>query len=135
MFIDDDLLNAHVLVLEGLPHRIDTGRGGDLHLQTGKALSYEIDEVRDANRDGISSRLINPFQKLDDLPISFFGILKVSEAGSIKQVTEFEPSLIAGLDISPDMVSVDLRKDKSRPCASHHVEGEFAEKSVDGCPF
>jgi hypothetical protein len=135
MFVDDDLLNAHVLVLKGFPDRIDASRGGDLHLQTGKAFSYKIDEVRDTNRDRIRSGLINPLQKLDELSISFFGILKVSEAGGIEQVAEFQPSLMAGLDISPDMVSVDLREDKSRSCASHHVKGEFAEEGIDGCPF
>ena len=61
MLVDDDLLNAHVLILEGFSDRIDASRGGDLPLQTGKAFSYKIDEVREANRDRIRSRLINPF--------------------------------------------------------------------------
>src|SRR5512136_1639215 len=120
MFVDDDLLNTHVLVLEGFPDRIDASRGGDLHLQTGKAFSYKVDEVREANRHRICSRLINPFQELDELSISFFGILKVSKAGGIEQVAEFQPSLMAGIDISPDKVSVDLGEDESRPCASYH---------------
>jgi hypothetical protein len=39
---------------------------------------------------------------------------------------------VAGLDISLDMVSVDLGKDKSRSCTSHHIEREFAEEGIDG---
>jgi hypothetical protein len=135
MFVDDDLLNAHVLILEGFPDRIDPSRGGDLHLETGKAFSHKIDEIRQANRDRIRSGPINPFQKLDELSISFLGILKVPKAGGIEQVTEFEPSFMAGFDISLDMVSVDLRKDKSRPCASYYIEGELSEEGIDGCPF
>jgi hypothetical protein len=135
MFVNDDLLDPHVLILKGFPDRIDAGRGRDLHLQTGKAFSYKIDEVRDANRDRIRSSLVNPVQELDELSISFLGILKVSETGGIEQVTEFQPSLMAGLDISPDIVSVDLREDKSGSCASHHIKGEFAEEGINGCPF
>jgi hypothetical protein len=108
MFVDDNFLNAHVLVLEGFPDGIDAGRGGDLHLQTGKTFFYKIDEVREANRDCIRSGLINPFQKFDELSIPFLGVLKVSEAGGIEQVTEFQASLMAGLDVTPDIVSVDL---------------------------
>ena len=55
VFIDDDLLNAHVLILKGLPHRVDPGCGGDLDLQTGKAFSHQIDEVRNADGDRVGT--------------------------------------------------------------------------------
>ena len=39
---------------------------------------------------------------------------------------------MAGLDIPFDIVPVDLGQDKTGPCASHHVKGEFSEEGVDG---
>jgi hypothetical protein len=135
MFINDDLLDSHIFILEGFSDRIDTGRGRDLHLQTGKAFSYQIDEIGDAHRDRIGSRPINPFQKLDKLSISLLGILEVSKTRGIQEVTELQPSFMAGLDILLHIVSVHLGKDKSGSRASHHIEGQFAEEGIDGCPF
>jgi hypothetical protein len=135
MFIDDDLFNTHVFVLEGFPDCIDASCGRDLHLQAGKALSYKIDEVREANRDRVRSGSIDPFQELDELSISFLGIFEVSKAGGIEQITEFQPSLVTGLNVSFHMFSVDLWQDNAGSRPSDDIEGELAEERIDRCPF
>jgi len=132
MLVDDDLLHSHILILKGFPHRVHTGGGGDLHLEARKTLPDEIDEVRDADGNSIRSGPIDPFEKLDQFSITFSGILKVSKTGGIEEITEFQSSLMASLDISVYKFSVDLRKDITGSCSPHRIVGKFAKEGVDG---
>jgi hypothetical protein len=135
MLIDDDLLDPHLFILEGLSHRVDPGSGGDLHLEAGEALSHEIDEVRDAEGDGVRPRLIDPLKKFDQLSIAFFGILEVSNAGGVQKVTEFQTIFVADLDKSLDIIPIHLGQDKTGACPSDNIEGEFTEESIHRCSF
>jgi len=135
VLIDDDLLDAHILILEGLSYCVDPGRGGDLHLEAGETLSHEIDEVRDAEGDGVRPRLIDPLKKFDQLSVALFGILEISNAGSIQKVTEFQAIFVAGPDKSLHIISIHLGQDKAGSCPSDNIEREFTEEGIDGCPF
>jgi hypothetical protein len=131
MLIDDDLLSAHGFILKGFSHGIHTGCGGNLHLQPGKPFFDEIDEIGNTEGNGIRSCSVDPLQKFDQLSITFSGILKVSQARGIEEITEFQSSLVASPDITFYVSSVDLWQDKPRSCSSHDIEGKFAEKGID----
>ena len=83
MLIDDDLFSAHLFILEGFPHRIDPCCRRDLHLETRKALSHEVDKVRNADRDRIGTGAIDPFEKVNQLSVAFSRILKVSKTRGV----------------------------------------------------
>jgi hypothetical protein len=135
MLIDDDLLDPHLFILEGLSHRVDPGGGGDLYLEAGETFPHEIDEVRDAEGDSVRPRLIDPLKKFDQLSVTLFGILEVSDARSVQEVTEFQAIFVAGPDESLHIISIYLGQDKTGSCSSNNIEGEFTEESIDRCPF
>lgn len=131
MFINDDLFHAHVFILEGLSDRVDPGYCGDLDLETWEAFSHQIDKVGNPDGDRISPRFVNPFDELDQLSIAFSGILEISEAGSIEEITELQAFFMTGVDITLDVIAIDLGQDKARPCSSHDVEGKLAKEGID----
>ena len=135
VFINDNLFHSHLLILEGLADRVDPGRGGDFDLQAGKSLSHEIDEVRNAYRHCICARFVDPFEKLDQLPVTFSGILEVSEAWGVEKVAKFQAFLMAGLNIPFDVTAVDLGQNKAGPGSSHNVKGKLPEERIDGRPL
>jgi hypothetical protein len=53
MFVNDDLLDSHIFILQGLSDRIDTGCGGDLHFKAGKSFSHQVDEIGHTDGDRI----------------------------------------------------------------------------------
>jgi hypothetical protein len=79
--------------------------------------------------------LVNPLEKVDDLPVSFFGILKIPEAGGVEKITEFQSSFMAGLDVLLHRFPVDLGKDKPRSRPSDDIERKFTEEAVYRCPL
>jgi hypothetical protein len=135
VFIDNDLLHSHLLILDGLADRVDPGRGGDFDLQAGKSFSHEIDEVRNAYRHRICARFVDPFEKLDQLPITLSRVLEVSEAWGVEKVAELQAFLMAGLNIPIDITAVDLRQNKAGPSSSHDVKGKLPEERIDGRPL
>ncbi len=130
MLIDNDLLDSHRFILKGLPHGINPGRGGDLDLEARKTFPHEIDEVRDAHGDRIRAGLVDPFQKVNQLSITFSGVLQVSKTGGVQQVAEFQPSFVAGPYVSLHIFSIHLGQDKPGSRSPHNIEGKFPEEGI-----
>jgi hypothetical protein len=135
VLVNDNFLHPHVFVLERFSHRIDPRRGGDFHLQAGKTFSDQIDQIRSPQRYGICAGAVNPVEKLHELSIALFRILKISKAGSIEEVGKFQFSGMAGFDIILYVFPVDLRKDKTRPGSADNIEREFAKETIYRSPM
>jgi len=135
VFVNDDFFYPHVLVLEGLPYRVDSRDRGDLYFEAGKTFSHKVDQIGNPHGHSIGPGSVNPFKKLDQLSIAFLRILEVSETGGIEEIAELQPSIVAGLDVGFHILSFDLRKNKTGSRPADNIKREFAEKSIYRCPF
>jgi hypothetical protein len=135
VLINDDLLHTHGFVLKGLSHGIDTGSGGGFHFKARETFPDQIDEIGHANDDRVCTRLIDPFEKPNELSITLSRILEISKTGGVEQITKLQPIFVTDLNISYHIISIDLRQNKTGSCSSHHIEREFAEEGIHGCPF
>jgi hypothetical protein len=135
VLINDDLLHPHVFILEGLSYGIDPRGRGDFYFEARKTFSHKVDQIGHTHGHCIGPGTVDPFKKFDELSIALFGILEVSKAGSIKKIAELQPSIVASLDVCFHIPSFNLRKNKTGPCPTDNIEGEFAEESIYRCPF
>ena len=135
MLIDDDFFHAHVFVLQGFSHGIDPGGSGDLDFEARKTRPHKLDQVGETDGDRIRAGTIDPFQKVDELCVTFFRIFEIAETRGVDKIAEFQSSIMAGLDVILYISSVYLWKNEARPCPSYDIEREFAEEGVHGCPL
>src|SRR5512143_1015163 len=130
MLINDDFLYPHVFILEGLSNRVDPGDRRHFYFEARETFSHEIDHVGNAHRHRIGPGSVDPFEKLDQLPVAFLGILEVSETGGVEEIAELQSPIVAGPDIGFHIRSLDLRKDKPGPCPADNIKRKLAEKSI-----
>jgi hypothetical protein len=135
MLIDDDFFHAHVFVLQGFSHGIDPGGSRDLDFEARKTRPHKLDQVGKADGHRIGARMVNPFQEVDELCVTFFRIFEVAKTGGINKIAEFQSSIMTGLDVIFYIFPVYLWKNEARPCPSDDIERKFAKESVHGCPL